>query len=510
MKQLDLLFVIPGNLSQVYQTFAKEHHTEPPAKARQIAAYLMRRGFGVDLLDSAITNLTPELMAQEVVAREPHLVWIPVYGFNPSSSTQTMPAARAYAQAIKDLDPTIPIVFSGTHPAAIPRKTLEDEPVDYVCSGEGPITAHELLRALENGEGIERVCGLWRKQDGGIVANPPAPLIDLSMEPAILGWSLMDPRRYQADGWHTFYRPAAERMGYANPFSVEGCPFKCDFCNIQSPFRDGERAAEMAVNSYRFLAPHLFVEEVEYLANAFGIKYFKIPDEMFALKESHVLAIADGIAERFGDALDFWCYARVDTAGKPRMLEACRAAGIRWFGVGVEAGNAKVRSGQDKKFKDDDIPRVIEKINRAGIEVGTTFIFGLPGDDRQSMEDTYRLACELNTPFTNFYCTQALPGSALYARAKGAGYPLPERLGGPGWIGHSQYAYECEPFYEGTALKPYEILAFRDWAHVDYFTRSEFREMLLTRPGFGEVALQSIDRWVDGVRGLRRKIIEQA
>jgi len=343
-----------------------------------------------------------------------------------------------------------------------------------------------------------------------ILANPPAPLINLSEEPAMLAWPLMDPRKYQADGWHTFYRPVAERMGYANPFSVEGCPFKCDFCNIQAPFRDGERAANMAVNSYRFLAPQLFVEEVAYLVETFGIKYFKIPDEMFGLKESHVLAIAEGIAERFGDTLDFWCYARVDTANKPRMLEACRAAGIRWFGVGIEAGNSKVRSGQDKKFQDSDIFRVIGRINQAGIEVGTTFIFGLPGDDLESMRDTYSLACELNTPFASFYCTQALPGSALYARAKANGYPLPERPGGPGWIGHSQYGYECEPFYEGTALTPAQILAFRDLAHVDYFTRPKFREMLLVRPGFGEVALQSIDRWVDGARGLRRKIVEDA
>jgi anaerobic magnesium-protoporphyrin IX monomethyl ester cyclase len=520
-RQLDVLFVIPGDLAQVYQTFAREHHTEPPAKARQMIAYLLRRNYGVELLDATILGLTPEQMAAKVLEADPRLVWIPVYGFNPSSSTHTMPAARRYAEEIKKIAPGIPIVMSGTHPAAVPKKTLDEEPIDYVCSGEGPVTAHELLQALASGGDVDQVGSLWHRKEGHMVRNRPAALLDLNEEPALAGWAYMDPRRYHADGWHTFYRPYAERAGYANPFSAEGCPFHCDFCNIQSPFRDGEMeneirkkglpmvAAAKPRNSYRFLRPELFVDEVTYLVENYGVKYFKIPDEMFALNEAHVLRIANLIAERHGDSLDFWCYARVDTADKPRMLEACRRAGIMWFGLGIEAADSKVRSGQDKKFEADDIYRVVGNIHAAGIYVGANFIFGLPGDTRESMQASYDLACSLNARFANFYCTQALPGSALYEEAQKSGYPLPERPGGPGWIGHSQYAYESEPYYAGTALTPAEIIAFRDRSHVGYFTRPEFRASLLADPKFGQVALDSIDRWVDGVRGLRRKLLEE-
>ena len=103
MRNLDVLFAIPGNLVQVYQGLAVGHHTEPPAKARFMASYLMRRGVSVDLIDATITGDTPEQMAQKVQEVNPRLVVIPVYGFNPSSSTHTMPAARALAQAIKAL-----------------------------------------------------------------------------------------------------------------------------------------------------------------------------------------------------------------------------------------------------------------------------------------------------------------------------------------------------------------------------------------------------------------------
>ncbi len=511
-RKLDVLFVIPSNLVQVYQGFAREHHTEPPAKARFMASYLLRRGLGVGLLDATILGYTSELMARVVKDAKPRLVWLPVYGFNPSSSTHTMPAARAYAQAIKDLCPEIPIVFSGTHPAALPARTLAEEPIDFVCDGEGPITAYELVQAFKGGGELDKVRSLWHRKDGQTIHNPPAPLLDLNEERVSPeAWALMDPRVYHADGWHTFYRPYAERAGYANPYSVEGCPFHCDFCNIQAPFRAGESLMDrgnVRRNSYRFLRPEFFVEEVTHLVETYGIKYFKIPDEMFALNAEHVITIANGIAERFGDSLDFWCYARVDTC-KPRFLEAARRAGIYWFGLGIEAANSKVRSGQDKKFGEGDIQRVVDQIHAAGAYVGANYIFGLPGDTRESLQETYELACQLNTRFVNMYCTQALPGSELYRQGVASGYPLPARPGGPGWIGHSQYAYESEPYYAGDALTPAEILAFRDWAHVSYFERAEFRSSILADPKFGQVALTSIDRWVDGVRDLKRKLLEE-
>ena len=99
-RQLDVLFVIPAALTQVYQGLAGDHAIEPPAKARFMASYLMRRGYGVDLIDATITGFEPEVMAEEVRLRNPKLVVIPVYGYNPSSSTHTMPSPPAFSQTL--------------------------------------------------------------------------------------------------------------------------------------------------------------------------------------------------------------------------------------------------------------------------------------------------------------------------------------------------------------------------------------------------------------------------
>lgn len=510
MGKLDVFFVIPTNMPD-FKGNRIQDAIEPPAKARFMAAYLMRRNVSVALIDPNVTNQTPEQVAEEVAAAEPQLVMLPVYGFNPSASTQTMPSARKHAEAIKERAPNTPIIMSGTHPAAIPETTLDTEPaVDYVCGGEGPITVHELLQALKFGGNVGNVRSLWYRHNGGVLHTPPAPLIDLNAEPVSReAWRLMDPRKYRAHHWQAFYKGWAGRGPYANPYAREGCPFHCNFCNIQAPFREGELLqARQNINSYRALRPELFLEEVTFLVEEFGTRLFKIPDEMFGLGD-YPLHLARLIRDRFGDALNFWAYYRVDTC-RPEELELLRSAGFRWLPLGIEAANSTVRSGQDKKFSDERIYEIVARMKSAGISLALNYIFGLPEDTMDSMQATFNLACELNGHYGNFYCCQALPGAELYREAKASNYPLPERSGGPGWVGHAQYSYESEPYYAGTALTPAQVLRFRDEAHRQYYTRPAYRAMLLADSDFGAVALASINEWMQTIApdSLKRRLLE--
>ncbi len=498
MQRLDILFIIPMNMPDFAGDNVKDA-IEPPAKARFIASYLMRRGISVHLIDANVTGQTPEQIAEEVRALNPRLVWIAVYGFNPSASPQTMPSARLFAWAIKNVLPNIPIIFSGTHPAALPEETLLQEPIDFVCPGEGPITAHELLEALKAGGDIRKVRSLWYRENGGAAFTMPAPLIDLNQEPVSQeAWRLMDPRWYRAHPWHEFYQNMKNRGAYANPYSREGCPFHCDFCNIQAPYRDGELLqVKQNRNSYRELSPELFVDELAFLAEEFGVRSIKIPDEMFGLGK-HPLRIATLIKERFGDYFNIWCYYRVDTC-RPEELELLRSAGFRWIALGIESANSTVRSGQDKGFSDDKVYQVVQKLYAAGIEGALNYIFGLPGDTIETMQATLDMADALNSVYGNFYCTQALPGSELHRQARASGYPLPEREGGPGWSGYAQYSHDSEPYYTGTELTPAAILDFRDKAHRHYYSRLAYREMLRQKDHCGQPALDSIEQWMAAI-----------
>ncbi len=165
------------------------------------------------------------------------------------------------------------------------------------------------------------------------------------------------------------------------------------------------------------------LEQIDLLVQRYGVRNLKFADEMFVLNRKHVLAICEGIIRRKYD-LNIWAYARVDTI-KEDLLGPLRQAGFSWLALGIEAGDARVRTDVDKRFHQEEVFEVVQNIRAAGINVIGNYIFGLPEDDLETMQSTLDLAVELNCEFANFYTTMAYPGSALYKRALEQSTQLP-------------------------------------------------------------------------------------
>src|SRR6516165_7136928 len=98
------------------------------------------RGYSVQIIDAEAEGKGPDLVANEVIARNPRLVGMIVFGHQPSASTQQMVAASPTCRAIKKLNPNQKIIIVGGHVAALPERTLREEAVDFACNSEGPIT----------------------------------------------------------------------------------------------------------------------------------------------------------------------------------------------------------------------------------------------------------------------------------------------------------------------------------------------------------------------------------
>lgn len=507
--KLDIVFIIPVNRIETHQDIGKKVPvSEPPAFTLLHAEYLKRKGLSVRIVDMSHGDIDFIDVADAVRILNPWLAVVVVYGTQPSSSTQNMPAARTVIKTTRQLLPDIPIMITGTHPAALPERTLEEEEVDFVCTGEGPITFLETVEALKNHGDLQKVRGLAFFNDFGlIVKTPSAPLVtNLDSEMPAGDWSLVNVEKYVAHDWLANYAPLPERLGYASIVTSFGCPFKCPFCCIQAPFREGERLIglnQSDPNSYRLRNPKTVVEEISLLVEKYGIRHFKIHDEMFVLNPRHVLGIVNGIAERFGDSLNIWAYARIDTA-KKNLLEPMRHAGITWLGLGIESADGTVRDGQDKSFTDEKILQVVREIDSAGINPGCNYIFGLENDTFESMESTLGMAIAINSPYANLYSAMPYPGSALYEMARLNCWPLPED-GGDGWVAYSQHAYETRPS-GNRDLSPADVLKFRDEAWFRYHKRVDYLTMLKNRPGFGDPAVEHM-KMLLGMPPLRRKLL---
>ncbi|MBI3408014.1 MAG: cobalamin B12-binding domain-containing protein [Planctomycetes bacterium] len=478
-KSLDLVLINPSSRGRVYQSLGKELAAiEPPVWAVLMAGYCLKRGMSVEILDAEAEELGPEQVALRIEELNPLLAAVVVYGHQPSASTQIMTAAGNVTSAIKARTPEQTVLLLGGHVASHPERTLREEDADFVASGEGVVTLPALVEALRSpAPALGNVPGLWRRVDDGIVANPDVPLVgNLDAEmPALDAWNLLPMAKYRAHNWHCLGQPS--RQPYAAIYTTLGCPYHCNFCCIQAPFKAGERAGGLreSANSYRYWSPDHVLAQIDLLVNRFGIHHLKIADEMFVLNRKHVLGICERIRERKYD-LNIWAYARVDTI-KDGMLGALRDAGFTWLALGIEAGAEHVRADADKRFRQDEVFEIVDKIHAAGMHVIGNYIFGLPEDDHDTMHATFDLAVELNCAFANFYSAMAYPGSPLYAAAVRDGTPLPEK-----WTGYSQHARDCLPL-PTRHLTAREVLAFRDEAFQRYYTNPSYLESIERRFG---------------------------
>jgi radical SAM superfamily enzyme YgiQ (UPF0313 family) len=239
---------------------------------------------------------------------------------------------------------------------------------------------------------------------------------------------------------------------------------------------------------------------MDVLAQRYGVKHINLNDELFVLNPRHYLPIAEGLIERdYG--LNLCAFARVDRvdAMMPGELATLKRAGFNWFKLGIESASPAVLERAHKgKYTKAVIRRVVGKVHDAGIELCANFLFGLPGDTMETMQENLDFAIELNCAFPSFFCAMAIPGSDLYDEAFRKGWELPET-----WLGYASQGYDFHPLPTET-LSAADVLRFRDRAFDTYFTRPAYLASIERK--FGSAARKHVES-MTAIR-LKRRLLE--
>jgi radical SAM superfamily enzyme YgiQ (UPF0313 family) len=415
MSNIDVLLITPPSRLEVYQGLSNEYAAiEPPVWSSLIANYLLKRNYNVQILDAEADNLTHEQTAKKIISINPKLAVFMIYGQQPSASTQCMPGGRKTCSKLNE---------------------LSSQMIKTIVVGTH---ASALPKRTLQEESYDFVC----QGEGPITI---IKLID----------HLKDGKVRLEDIPGLWYFDKDKNI---------------TFCCINAPF---ER------NTIRFWSPKHIINQIKILVEDYGIFNIKIPDEMFVLNPKQVSGICDEIlAAGYGDKLNFWAYARIDTLEDNEMLKKMIKSGFKWLALGIESSSKHVRDGVVKgRFDNYDIEKIVKKVRDMGFYVGANYIFGLPDDNENSMKETLDLSIRVNSEWSNFYSGMAYPGSQLYPMAKNKNWMLPDNDGGPGWIGYSQHAYETLPL-RTEHLKGSEVLDFRDKAFDTYFNGSDYLSMI--------------------------------
>lgn len=509
---IDVLFITPNNSKGIYQKLSNSFSAiETPTWSLLLAESCRSIGFKVAILDTTAEQLTDEEAYQKILNYNPRLLCFVVYGQNVNAGTTSMSGAVRLSNFLKKKKVTTLISFVGSHVQSLPIQTIKDEEsIDFVFTNEGVYSLREILSLKKiTLEKIENIKGLCFLKNGKPFMTPPqitVPQSKMDIDLPGYAWDLLPFRSkpldlYRSPMWHAEYDDS-KRTPYAAIQTSLGCRFGCNFCmiNIINRNDNNEIGVSSDYSNMRWWSTDFIIKEFDKLINL-GVKTIRIVDEMFMLNPKYYIPLCEELAKRNKtDELRMWAYSRIDTIKRFETLNLVRRAGIKWLCLGIESSSREVRLEVSKgKFEDVDIKEVVKKVHEADIDIMANYIFGLPGDDMEKMQETLDLSIELNTLGWNAYAAMALPGSQLYRDAIKKKYPLPKT-----YEGYSFHSYETQPL-PTEFLTPAEILEYRDKSFIKYHSNKKFLEKIKKK--FGMKAVSNIKE-INKIK-LKRKILEE-
>ncbi len=429
---------LPGDIFPA-KTASSQLNYWQPVGTLYVASSLIRAGHEVRFLDGAF--LSHEAIVGEVARFRPE--WVGIY-----ATTFGWPKAVQTAADLKARDRGLFVCAGGPYPIAMQERCLApDTAFDAAVTGEGERTVTEMVGRLARGQSLSGLRGLVFRDRGLIEVNPPRPLLtELDALP-------FPDRSLLGEGSRYLPPPAMyRRKPVAVMLTSRGCNRQCIFCfQIDRKRKSG----------IRYRSVENVLEEIEACLRQ-GFREIKFIDDTFAEDRDRAMVLAAEIRRR---RLDFtWfasaCVNQVD----PEMLRAFKEAGCWAILYGVESG---VQRNLNTIRKGTTLPQVRDAVRwakEAGIEVQTSFVFGIPGETYEDALQTIDFACELDPDRASFHAIAPFPGTYLHDHAREWG-TLSEDL--------TDFTYQGAAFVPHTMTRE-QILELRRLAYRKFYSRPSF------------------------------------
>jgi radical SAM superfamily enzyme YgiQ (UPF0313 family) len=439
-----------------------------PLFLAQAAAVLLADGFAVDLCDAPADGLDLAAVLARARAFGPGLAVI-------DTSTPSIAADIDAAAALREAVPGVFTLLVGPHATARPEEALTRRPgaVCAVARREYDDTVLELARVLESGpptpERLAKIAGLsFVDAAGAPVRNPDRPYIEnLDRLPPVapVYKRFLDIRQY--------FNPNA-KPPMVTLATSRGCPFRCSFC-LHPQTLTGRAARCRSIDAV--------LDEVAWSLDNFpGLRTLFFEDDTLTADRARCREFCAAIVRR-GLAFEWSANSRADLPAD--VLAAMARAGCRQVCVGFESADPAALASMKKGLGAERMLRFRAEARAAGIKVHGCFIFGFPGDTRESIEKTIDFALHLNPDTAQFYPVMVYPGTEAYDEYRARGFI--EAASWRDWLTPAGL-HNC--VVRNETLSPAALVRLCDRARRRFYLRPSFlaRRALAAAASPGEMA----------------------
>ncbi len=300
------------------------------------------------------------------------------------------------AEAMKDVNPALKVGFVGAKVAVEPEPSLKaSAAIDFVGRNEFDFT----IKEYAEGRDPARIDGLSYRNPSGVIQHNPerAILEDMDKLPFVT-------EVYKRDLRIEDYFIGYLKHPYVSLYSGRGCKSRCTFCLWPQT---------VGGHKYRVRSVGHVIDEIRLAKQYFPqVREFFFDDDTF----TDNLPRAEAIARELGKLGVTWsCNAK---ANVPRAtLKVLRDNGLRLLLVGYESGNQQILHNIKKGMLIDVARKFTKDCHELGVTIHGTFILGLPGETKETIEETIRFATEINPHTIQVSLAAPYPGTFLYRQA---------------------------------------------------------------------------------------------
>ena len=296
----------------------------------------------------------------------------------------------------------VPIIVGG--PGSLNPAPYINAETNIVCIGEGEKTILEIVDFLHEKRKINEVNGIAYSKNGGVVRSSPQDLIkDLDALPF--------PNRDKISIHHfRDFNIYNMKLPYTTMITSRGCLYRCSFCTSHNIW----------MGKIRSRSPLNVIEEIDELVRKYGVKFISFQDDIFGFNDDWLREFSGLLVGRKYN-LNWMCILHPLSFRKKRneMLDLLRAAGCNTISLGVQSADKNLLEGIRRRESElNSAIDLVKASKKRGMLTAISFILGLPGETKETINKTIDFAVKCKPHHAEFYSFAVLKGSEIDTKYK--------------------------------------------------------------------------------------------
>ncbi len=352
-----------------------------------LCAVLEKKGIKTDIFDQTVSSFSLNWLIKKLKEYD-------LAGFYCSDPQENK--IKTYCRKIKE-QLGIPILVGG--PTTLTNSTFLDYGCNMVIHGEAEITIQQIVEYYSGKRKLRDVKGISYKKNNQVIKAQPQGLIKNLDELPFPDRSKIDINSYYD------YFLFGMKKPYITMIASRGCLYNCSFCT----------SCKIWEYRYRRRTADNVISEIDDSVKKYNVKYVAFQDDVFGVTNDWIEEFCKKLIKKPYKirwmAIFHPFSVRNDTE---RILKLMKKAGCDTLSFGLQSAHPEILKNINRNPQEpQQLKKTIRIANKLGFVTAVGYIFGLPGDTKETIQTTIDYSLDCGSTLANYYVLSVLEGSEI-------------------------------------------------------------------------------------------------